>query len=245
VKLLELLIADLRERLPATSARLDRELSDRSSDAEGPANRAAEEAIADLEAGDAAPWCEGAGRRPLCVDRALARSRELQKTGPHGCRGYILEARARFAADDRASAIAALERAADEATDRKGCLRSIVDVATSVNDGARVESSLHQILQSGCGSDQECLDDYLYVAAVEEKTGNMASALIAYKHAYEHAPENDQVLERLADVASRSGVHGEAAEQYRKLAERHPEDKRWRAAAAQEHDAFLGDLVKR
>ncbi len=243
-KLLERLIGDLRERLPATCVRLDRELSDRSPEAEGPANRAAEEAVADLEAGDAAPWCLAAGR-PLCVDRALAQSRELQKTAPHACRGYIMEARARLAADDRGSAVAALERAANEATDRKACLHSVVEVAMSVQDGARVESSLHQILRAGCASDQECLEDYLYVAAIEERAGNMASALIAYKQAYEHAPENDQVLEQLADAAARSGVHGEAADHYQKLAERHPEDKRWRMAADKEHDAFLGDFVKR
>jgi tetratricopeptide (TPR) repeat protein len=243
-KLLELLIGDLRERLPATCVRLDRELSDRTSDAEGPADRAAEAAVADLEAGDAAPWCQAAGRS-LCVDRALAGSRGLQKTAPHACRGYILEARARFATDDRALAVAALERAADEGTDRKACLRSIVEVAMSVHDGALVESSLHQIRQAGCGSDEECLEDYLYVAVVEKRVGNMASALIAYKRAYEHAPENDQVLEQLADAAARSGVHGEAADHYQKLAERHPEDKRWRVAADQEHDALLGDLVKR
>jgi hypothetical protein len=95
----ELLVQGIRERLPATGVRLDLELLARMPNERGPLLRAAGDAVADVEAADGVPWCEGEAR-DACLRGALARALRAEQIAPEQCGGHVLRARARIANGD-------------------------------------------------------------------------------------------------------------------------------------------------
>jgi tetratricopeptide (TPR) repeat protein len=85
----------------------------------------------------------------------------------------------------------------------------------------------------------------LWVAETEQSYGNLGKALALYKRAYDQAPDDDSLLERVARTASALGLHAEAREDYERLARKHPEDARWKQAAAVELGAAVTEATKR
>src|SRR5260370_41623592 len=100
VPVLEGLVEALKDRLPATAVRLDAELRARTPTRSGRAVRAAGDAVGDLEAGEAAPWCSDS-MRGLCVRDALDKAVRAEQLSPEKCAGYALHARARVYIGDR------------------------------------------------------------------------------------------------------------------------------------------------
>jgi hypothetical protein len=60
-----------------------------------------------------------------------------------------------------------------------------------------------------------------------------------FKRAAGYSPDDDRLLEVVAQLAAASGLHTEAAESYRRLAEKHPAESKWQKAASEQHDAAL------
>jgi tetratricopeptide (TPR) repeat protein len=229
-------------RLPATQVRLDAEIVARTPAAFGPTVRSAEAAVLDVEATGGAPWCEGAAR-DACLHDALAQAVRVQRLDPSQCAGFALGARARVAAGDAAGGVTELEHAADVVADRVGCLEQVVAIARSARLDDRAELALQAIAVSGCSGADACITHLVYVAGQYETMGQPSRALVFYKRALERSPD-DTLLGHVASVAASLGLHVEAAQDYDKLARRHPDEARWREAAEAEHQAAMRAAVR-
>jgi tetratricopeptide (TPR) repeat protein len=228
----------LARRLPATSVRLDEEIAKRAPNDPGPSTRAAENAVADLEAGEGAPWCEGPARR-ACVTRALDASARAQGLARTACEPYLLRARTRIADLDSRTALSELAIAADGVTDRIACLEALAQLADGIHDEKHADDAMAKIAAAGCADDTECATNLTWVAAAEERRGDRRRAMTFYKRAYDRSPENDGLLEAAARLAASAGLHTEARGDYERLARRHPADGKWQRAADDERDAAL------
>jgi tetratricopeptide (TPR) repeat protein len=241
--MLNALVIGLAERLPATCMRLDQELRRRVPGALGPPTRAASAAVADLDAGDGAPWCLPPNR-PACVEQALSLARSLQILDPATCDGYRLEARALAASGQHAKAIDGLARVADKVTDRVVCLQALASLARTAEDEQRLDAALNEIAQAGCADDKECVSNLVWVAQAQEVRGNLRRALAMYQRAYDRSPDNDSLLENVARLAGAAGLNAEAVRNYQELARRHPGDGHWRQAAEEQREEMLRRAVK-
>jgi tetratricopeptide (TPR) repeat protein len=240
---LDKLASSLENRLPATCQRLDVELAERSPTALGPALRAASGAVDDLEADGQTPWCQ-ADARAGCVRQALEKADRVERLAPTQCEGYVLRARARIAAGDAERGLRELESAVDRVGDRVGCLQDLTRVASQAGDAPRVKAALNLIASAGCSGNTECARNLVWVAQVEEGNGNPRKALALYKRAYGLTPDNDEVLEQMSRLASALGLHAEAADDYERLARKHPEDVRWKQASATQRGAAVTEAAK-
>jgi tetratricopeptide (TPR) repeat protein len=241
--MLESLAVDLSPRLPATAARLDEMHASLVPGALGPAIRATADAVADLMAGEDASWCTGLGR-PSCVHRAVDLATALERKDPTSCTGYAFEAKALAAGGDPIGAKTPLDRADEQVTDRRECLRASVELGMAANDDRRVETALEGILGAGCSSEDDCRRDYVYVGEVRRARGNLPGAIAIFRRARERFPDDDWLLEQVAVLAANLGLHQEAAEHYEKLSKVHPSEPRWADAAANERRLVLRGLVE-
>ena len=243
VTVLELLSEEIGDRLPATAVRLDSESAARMATSVGPASRATRAVLDDLDAGDAAPWCEGE-KRAVCISLALASATTVEGLSPRTSEGYVEHARAVAAAGDPGSALKELAGACAMVEDRITCLQEEVRLAISASDEAYVEKGVVGIVNNGCSDNAKCAADLEWVAEIEYERGNRQKALAFYRQALERAPDNDNLLEHVAAVASQIGLHAEAARAYDRLSQRYPADPRWKEAAAQERATALKDTVR-
>jgi tetratricopeptide (TPR) repeat protein len=235
---IELLVEAIKDRLPSTCTRLDADLAERVPSAPGPALRVARDAVRDLESESDTPWCQGAAR-VSCVKRALDAATRAEQLAPNKCDGYVLRARARMASGDVNGGLTELEVATDRVSSRVACLQELVAVARDAHDEQRAHATLNRIANAGCGSRTECAANLCWVAGEEEGMGNPRLALAMYRRAYENVPDDDNVLEQMARLAAAVGLHAEAADDYRELGRRHPQDARWRQAAEAERGAAV------
>jgi tetratricopeptide (TPR) repeat protein len=232
----------LAPRLPATCVRLDQELSQRQPLDPAPFRRAAVDALADLDSGDSAPWCQGAGR-PACIDRALSLARKLEDVEPSACEAYTFEAGALAAGGEVGQAMDRLARIVDRVRDRVTCLRASADLARSAQDDVRFDAALVEIARAGCADDKQCVGNLVWVAQAQEARGSPGRALATYKRAYERAPQDDTLLEAVARLAGTAGMNAEALKDYQELARRHPADGRWKRDVEEQRGAMLRNGV--
>jgi tetratricopeptide (TPR) repeat protein len=190
-----------------------------------------------VEADSQAPWCEGPSHA-ACAARALALAKEAERLDARSCTPHALRARAEVAAGNAASGLTALSTAADQVSDRIPCLQQLAGIADSAHDETRWRGAVEKVATAGCTSDAECAGDLSWAANEQEAHGKLIDALALYKRAYERAPANDDLLERVARLAATAGLHTEAAEDYERLARKQPAEPRWRRAA----DAQRGAL---
>jgi hypothetical protein len=227
VAMMESLAVAVGPRLPATRARLEKDVALRSPRAPGPARAAAEDAVADLEAGEAAPWCT-ADQRGLCGQRALELSLELERVAPSDCEGHALEARVFAAQADGREAVRRLRLAAQTSPDRDGCLRALVDQAIAAGDGDEADVALQQLARPPCaGGEPACLERLRWVAQRQEARGHAGHAALTLRRACEAAPWDDGLLAEAARVASAAGLHAEALADYQLLLRREPANPLW------------------
>jgi tetratricopeptide (TPR) repeat protein len=240
VIVLEHLVPAVPDALPATRAMLDAEYAARAPAALGPQLRAARAAVEDVEAPE--PWCEGAGRA-ACVRLALDRALRVQQAAPRQCDGYALRARTRVAGGEVAAGLADLQQAADVVADRVTCLEQLATVARRAGDEARAEVTLESVVNAGCADAVECARNLRWVGSEEEGSGHPRKALAMFKRAYERTPDDDALLEHIAVLAAAAGLHAEAAEDYDRLARKHPAPA-WTEAAKREHDAAMRAAIR-
>jgi len=228
----------VRPRLPATARRLDDLGLALEPNSVWAAETRAKEALADLLAGDEAPWCVGE-RRAACMTDALARATRLVELEPQRCLGHSIHARLLLEAGDSARALNDLSTAADVVSDRVQCLEQLADLAALAKSDEGVTRALYRITHAGCASNQECIQNLRFVASRESARGNARSALASLQRALIRAPDDDDLLADVADRASRLDLHAEALRSYQALAVRHPDDARWTAAVTAEKLALV------
>ena len=238
----ELLVRAIKERLPATAARLDADQLAYSPLEYGPTLRSATAAVEDLEAEGSSPWCLEFARQ-ACVSDATTRTGRLKQLAPDKCDGFVLSARARSATGDPAGGVTELAKAADAVTDRLSCLQQLVDVASKAGDTAHAEAALEKIVTVGCGDAATCAQNLRWVAREYEWLGRPHKALALYRRAFDLAPD-DVVLGHMADLAAAGGFHVEAAGDYERLARRHPDNPRWQQLAGAQRNAAMLDTER-
>jgi tetratricopeptide (TPR) repeat protein len=242
-RVIELLIDVLKDRLPATCARLDVELSARAPTAPGPALRAGRNAAEDVEVEDFAPWCRDAAR-VSCLTLALEKSTLALQLAPGRCDGHALHARARIASGDVEGGLMELETAVDRVSERVDCLKELARISFRLHQEVRVQGALDRIANAGCTDNAECARNLRWAAQEQESHGNIQKALALYRRARMRTPDDDSLLEQVARLSSAAGLHVEAAENYEQLARRHPQEARWKKAAAAERDSAIREAVK-
>lgn len=231
VVVLDRLAASLAERLPATRVRLDQELLARAPATSAALARMARDAVQDVEARAGAPWCDEPPARAACVREAEGLIERERTAAPDRCDAYMLEARLHIASSDPGRALDDLGRAVELVKDRVPCLKEFIGLADRAGDLARAEAALDEIVNAGCAEDGECVQNLIWAAERQEGRGNAPKALALYRRAADLAPDNDAILEACARLAAQIGLHAEAAEDYDRLARKHPDDLRWAKAA--------------
>jgi hypothetical protein len=225
VPMLALLANNVGERLPSTQVRLDAELLRRAPAMKEPVIRVAARALDDLVADDAAPWC--ARDRQACLRRGLEASAAAERIAPNSCQAHVVRAHLLALNGQAQEAIAQLGAAADSAIDRGLCLHELATIATSARDEAAATSAIERLSRLPCEDGRSpCIANLLLAADLEEARGNRNRALVFVRRALATESTEDDVLEHLAHLASRSGLHVEAVGAFEKLARRHPGDPR-------------------
>jgi tetratricopeptide (TPR) repeat protein len=228
---LQAIVPVLAPRLPATAHRLDDDLSKREPMLADPKLRAAQDAVADLE--EPAAWCTDAAR-PGCLSRAVSLTREIESVSPGKCVGFALEARV-LTADGRVdAALDLLQKASPSVEDQVVCLQTVFATANASGRRNRAMAALDAIVRAGCTDPQACVAQLSWVAEQQRGLGNLMGALTIYKRVRETAPGDEAVLTTLAALAGQAGLHGEALQYYRELAEQHPSEEKWTKAMDQE-----------
>jgi tetratricopeptide (TPR) repeat protein len=228
---MEELASTLGGRLPSTRVRLDESIRKLDANAPGPLSRVVNDVLADLEAGEAAPWCE---ERTTCVRPGLAAAKRLAALEPGACGPQISRARLMLAADDGPNALHDLQVAAQTASNPIECWRSLGELALSSKNDTYVTIAEDAMARSGCASDTECADNLIAVASIEERRGNFRRAIGYYERAQEKGPERRDIVERIGQLASGLGMHAQALDAYRRLQRMSPDADRWRHLADQE-----------
>jgi hypothetical protein len=216
-------------KLPATARRLDDLDAVLDPDDARRVERRAKEALADVLAGDTAPWCAGE-RRVACIHKGLALATRLTQLTPTECAGYAIHARLVLENGDPALALKEFGAAAASVADRTACFEQLADLAVRAGSDEAVTHALDRIVHAGCVDDAECVRNLEFVAAREVARGNERSALAVLQRARERAPDDDRLVEQVAALAAKVDLHVESLRAYQVLAQRHPTDPRWAAA---------------
>jgi tetratricopeptide (TPR) repeat protein len=115
--------------------------------------------------------------------------------------------------------------------DRVVCLQALESIAQGAGDEERALRVLDKVANAGCNEDRDCARQLTWVAQQAEVRARPSKALALYRRAYERTPDDDDLLENIARLASTAGLHAEAADDYERLARRRPQEERWRTAA--------------
>jgi tetratricopeptide (TPR) repeat protein len=239
---LDLVSQGLLARLPATSARIDLELSRLDPSSVSLAFRQAEAAVTDLQEGNASPWC--IDERKRCLDRALALATRLERLTPSSTYGFAFHAESLMAGGDSSGAVKELSDACGKVIDRTVCLERLAALAKAAKADPPLSETLEQIAHAGCADVKECVDNLRWVAGFEQSRGNPRRAFAMLQRAHERDPSNDDLLAELARQASAVDLHAEAVRAYEDLARRHPEDPAWQVALAAEKEALVRGSAK-
>ncbi len=227
---LENLVTTVASRLPATSERLDEMLRKADPNSRKVLDRSLHDTLADLEAGHAAPWCDG---EYSCVEKGLAIAEHLKAMEPGSCDPLIASARLLIAANKAADGLHALRDGAQTSTNPADCWRGLGELALLSKNDVYLQIAEDEVGRTGCDSDTECANNLIWIAWLEERRGNPRKAVGYYQRAHERQPDRQEILEHWAGLSSMLGMHAQALEAYRKL-QALTSDPKWEAAAERE-----------
>ena len=159
--------SDLRQRLPATTERLDVELARLDPSSVYLALREADGAQSDLKDREAAPWCFD--DRKGCLDKALRLAARVERLAPSSCDGFYFHAETLLAAGDAPGAVKELSEATGKVTDRTYCLERLAEVARLAKADPPLSETLDQISRAGCADFFKGARDPLNRARSEER----------------------------------------------------------------------------
>lgn len=217
--------------LPATRWRIDQELLGRGGAAITQVDeRLARDALADVEAGAAAPWCDDGS----CPAVALAAADREEISNPMSTTGFMVRARVMAIQGDPAAGLAHLRRACDTGVERAPCLVSLAELAIDLHRDAEASRAIDELARSACTDDSTCVSLQLTAAGLEDGRGNPGRALVFVRRAVQLAPERADVLESVAVRSSQLGLHADALDAYERLAREHPENATYAAGAEKE-----------
>ncbi|APR82150.1 Hypothetical protein A7982_07499 [Minicystis rosea] len=188
----------------------------------------------------------------ICADLAHCRAEILEHADAvaslHPDASLAIELRARLLAAEGKpdEGVRLLERGCDRVTERTSCLRVRVLVASQMKAPEALGIASKDYLGAACVSNQICADAADWLAAVRAGRNDLGAALALYARAAREDPNNETRWMRVADVASRSGAHLQAADALEKVAkQRGGADPELKKRIDSERSQALGGLLKR
>lgn len=164
------------------------------------------------------------GPSGVCADRAHCRAEILEHaeaiTIAHPDASIAIELRARvlMAEGKPEEAVRMLERGCDQVADRPSCLHTRVVAASAVKTPDLLTPASKDLLGAGCVTPVQCADVATWLAGVRIGRSELGAALALLSRAAREDPGNEKRWLDLADVASRSGAHVQAADALEKVA---------------------------
>ncbi len=236
VESLESISRALASSLPATRWRIDQDLLSR-----GPVlnvtvlaeQRLVQDALADLEAGDAAPWCADGS----CPKIALEAADRAEARDPTSSTAFVVRARVMAMQGDPAGGLDHLRQACETSGDRPSCLNGLALLATDLHRDTEATRAIDDLSHAACKDDDACVSLLMLAASLEDRRGNTSRALVFLRHAAQITPERTDVLEPVASHAARLGLHADALDAYEKLARLNPNHPEYAALANRERAA--------
>jgi tetratricopeptide (TPR) repeat protein len=241
---LEQIEKNLASRLPATASRVNAEILRRKPESVPALTWALGAVMDDLRAGESAPWCEPPAGRAHCVRLATALSDRTRLLAPQSLDVQALHASLLIEVGDAHRGLDDLSSACEQVDARVDCLMKLATLARSVKDEPRATAALDRLAHAGCSTEAECVRIYSFAADAELNRGNVSTALSLYKKALAESPDDASLLEAIATLASRLGLHAEALANYNRLAQLKPADARWAEAMTREKAATVSELHK-
>jgi tetratricopeptide (TPR) repeat protein len=239
VAVLESLAARLSSRLPATRERLDELYARLAPNAVAPLDRSVQDILADVQAGSAAPWCDG---EYACVKQGLTIADRLRTLEPGSCDPLVEEARLLIASDRAPDGLHLLRTGAETATNPVACWRGLGELAFGAHNDTYLQVAEDEVSRTGCDVDADCANNLVWIAQLEQGRGNARRAIGFYQRAHAKAPERVDIVQTWAELASGLGMHSVAVEAYREL-QLLSHDPKWQAAAERERSATMRDQM--
>lgn len=202
----------------AARALCDREAIARDPGRAGPRTR---EALALIRALDPAP----ASGSSLCADRAACEraieghAEALAAAAPRSSLAAQIRAR-KLMADGRAEeAERSLASECGRASDRAACARLRVEAAAPLKSTERMTAAVRDYLSTECARREACAEAAMWAGNMRAMRGEWGLAMSLYARAAREDPGEARWL-ALAEAASRSGAHAQAAEALEKVAQK-------------------------
>jgi tetratricopeptide (TPR) repeat protein len=239
---------------PELRAQCDREAIHRDPTLLDPHAREAEARLQALIAmgPQAAPNPRPGGPAGLCDDRAhctreiLDHADAIERAHPDASLPLELRARVLMVEGKPDQAVKLLEKGCDQVTDRARCVRVRVQAAAAVKAPAMLEAAGKELLGATCISPQSCADSADWLASIRLARNEQGAALALLARAAREDPTNEQRWLRVADLASKSGAHVQAADALDKVSKhRGGADPALKARIEQERAQALGGLLPR
>jgi hypothetical protein len=194
----------------------------------------------------------GGGTTGLCADRAHCRAEILEHaeaitvTTPDASIAVEMRARLLVAEGKPEEAAKMLEKGCDRVNDRASCLRVRVGAAALIKAPEPLTAAAKDLLGAGCVTNQACADTADWIAGVRLSRNEVGAALTLLSRAAREDPNGEKRWLRVAEVASRSGAHVQAADALEKVAkQRGGADPELRRRIDEERAQALGGLLKR
>ncbi|MFT3775294.1 MAG: O-antigen ligase family protein [Minicystis sp.] len=188
----------------------------------------------------------------VCADRAHCRGEILEHAdaiaAAHPDASVAVEMRARLlvAEGKPEEAVKLLEKGCDRVAERPSCLRVRVIAAAAIKAPEVLNGASKDLLGASCVTNQACADTAEWLAGIRLSRNELGAALALLSRAAREDPNGEARWLKVAEVASRSGAHVQAADALEKVAKQRggadPELKR-RIEAERSH--ALGGLLKR
>jgi len=236
---LDTLVSTLAQRLPATCERLDEMLRKAEPTSRPVLERSLRNTLSDLEAGHAAPWCDG---EYSCVEKGLATAEQLRALNPGSCEPLVASARLLIAANRAADGLHALREGAQTASNPLECWRGLGELALLSNNDVYIAVAEDEVGRSGCDNETECASNLVWIGSLEERRGNPRKAVSYYQRAHDKSPDRVDILEHLGSLASQLGMHAQALEAFRALTVTNP-DPKWQEAVEREKAVLFQQVV--
>jgi hypothetical protein len=187
----------------------------------------------------------------VCADPSQCRAEVLEHADAialaHPDASIAIELRARLLmAEQRPEeAVRLLDKGCDRVSDRPSCLRVRVEAASRVKAPAIVDAAAKDLLGAACVTTVACADTATWLAGVRSGRKEQGAALALLSRAAREDPSEERWL-RVAEAASSSGAHVQAADAFEKVAKhRGGADPELRRRIEAERASALGGLLRR
>lgn len=187
-----------------------------------------------------------------CADRAHCRAELVEhveailSAHPEESAGFELRARLLQVEGKPEEGVKLLEKACDRVANRVACLTARVELAAALKHPAALDAASKELLGASCVTTEACARTADWLAGVRMGRREVAQALALLSRAAREDGSSESRWLRLADVASQSGAHVQAADALEKVAKRRGgADPELRRRIEAERTQALGGLLQR